>query len=191
MLSFQVLDSKYQYIPHNLTVNSNKNITESLSYIQRGDFTFLDNADHSTFSIYNPPSIELYTIFSLQTYFIIFWGILCLQNLSIFIVDKIIVKNIPKNVTLWERITHAIVKSHYPYPYANWHEAIGDCQEHVKRKKEAQQEVLVTSIVNLIFNMVLLFPLVILCKPINYCTYLHTCLISFLSQHMIFGLLQI
>ena len=43
-----------------------------------------------------------------------------------------------------------------------WHEGKGDQKEHIKRLKDTEFEVLLTIFVNLLFNMTLLFPLVIL-----------------------------
>ena len=104
----------------------------------------------------------------------IFWGILLLQSLTIFTVDKIWVKNIPQTTNLWNRILHSIQKSSYPFPYTNWHEENGTCLQHLKRKKLVHQEVLVTIIVNLVFNMILLFPLPIFCKTISLIFCFHT-----------------
>ena len=163
MLSFQAFDPATTYLPHNLTMTS-KNITlQSLAYIQRGNFPL----NEGVYDFYEPPSLILYTKFSLEIYFLAFWGILLFQCLVIYITDKLIVRNIPQTATVWERIMHAIVKSQFPFPYVNWHEAFGDCQDHKKRQKDAQHEVFVTTAVNLIFNMIMLVPLVILCK-INY-----------------------
>ena len=97
-----------------------------------------------------------------------FWGILLLQAFTIFITDNIWVRNISKNNTIWEQIVHAMVKSHFPLPFINWHEGEGDCNDHVKRKKAVQCEVLVTTAINFIFNIALLSPLVILCKKTTY-----------------------
>ena len=113
-----------------------------------------------------PPSLDVYIQFSLQSSFMIFWGILLLQSITIFIVDKIWVKNIPQTTNLWNRILHSIQKSSYPFPYTNWHEENGTCLQHLQRKKLVDQEVLVTITVNLVFNMILLFPLPIFCKSI-------------------------
>ena len=136
--------------------------------IQRGEFTSLCGDDLSLYadtnSVYEPPSIELYTYFSLQTYFLALWGVLFLQSLTIFIIDKIWVKTIPETATIWQRFIHACQKSHLPFPYTNWYKAKGGCQDHYNRKKAVDQEVFLATIVNLIFNMFLLAPLVILCK---------------------------
>ena len=160
MMGFQVFDPATNYYPHNLTITS-KNITlQSLAYLQRGNFSLSAFQD----SVFEPPPLILYTKFSSEIYFLAFWGIMLIQCLTICITDKLVVRNIPDNVTLWERIMHAIVKSQFPFPFVNWHEAFGDCKDHKKRQKDAQHEVFVTTAVNLIFNILLLVPLVILCK---------------------------
>ena len=134
-----------------------------LSNIQRGKFNEFKEVGMG-YSGYDPPLLELYTQFSLQTYFFVFWGIITLQSICILVMDKLFVKNIPNNVTLWERFIHACQKSHFPFPYVNWHEEKGTCSDHVKRKNAVQKEVLLSIVVNLAFNIVLLFPLLILCK---------------------------
>ena len=148
------LDNNGDYIPHIYPLNPENN---SFPSIERGQFI------NGTFE---PPSLDLYTQISLQSYFFIFWGILLLQTLAIFTVDKIWVKNIPHTTSLWDKILHSIQKSSYPFPYTNWHEENGTCLQHLKRKKLVDQEVLVTIIVNLVFNMILLFPLPVFCKII-------------------------
>ena len=166
MLDFQGL---YPYaanitniIPH---IHPLTNI--SLTQLQRGNKTVsvFDAPSGPVYEYnYGPPSLELYTKFSLQTYFFAFWGILVLQTCIIFVIDKIYVKNIPKTATLWTRILHSIQKASFPFPYANWYQENGTCSDHLRRKKMVQQEVLVSILVNLVFNMILLVPLPIFCE---------------------------
>ena len=130
-------------------------------------FTMHILCDKGVETQYQPPSLDLYTIFPLQTYFLAFWVVLFLHTLTIFIIDKIWLENIPQSATIWERFIHAIEKSQLPFPYSNWHESNGDCNDHVKKHKAAQIEVLITMAINSFFNMVLLIPLVILCKIHN------------------------
>ena len=163
MASFQVLDPTIVLAPH-ITPLSNL----SLSKLQRGQFEEVE--DGSGNSIYKPPPLELYTKFSLQSYFFAFFGILFLQILTIFITDKTWTRNIPQSATLWERLMHASLKSHFPIPYVNWHEGDGNCDDHLKRHKASNHEVLVTTTVNLVFNLIMLTPLVILCKSMVFVT---------------------
>ena len=160
MTGFILLDPSSTWIPH---ITPQTNLT--LSNLQRGNFSPLEDGfgivDNS---IYEPPPLELYTKFSLQSHFLAFWGILFLQTVTIFIIDKVCVRNIPEMATNWERLMHASLKSHFPLPYVNWHEGDGNCKDHIKRHKAGNHEVLVTTAVNLFFNLILLTPLVILCK---------------------------
>ena len=111
-----------------------------------------------------PPPLELYTQFSLQEFFFGFWVILFIQTLTIFIIDKICVDNIPSSVSFWQRFVHSCQKIHFPCPYKNWHKEDGSQFEYLNRKKAVQKEVLVATVVNLVFSMIFLIPLVILCK---------------------------
>ena len=116
---------------------------------------------------YEAGPFEFYVKYSSLSYFLAFIGILFLQSLTIFVIDILWLKHIPSTVTLWEKLVHAIQKSHLPFPFANWHEGKGSCLDHIKRKKLGEKEVLTATVVNLAFNMVMLIPLVILCKIKN------------------------
>ena len=139
----------------------------SLTQLQRGNLIqhILDTPSGPLYQYdYAPPPLELYTQFSLQTYFFAFWGILVLQTCTIFLIDKIWVKNIPNTAKLWDRVLHSIQKASFPFPYTNWHQENGNCDDHLRRKQMVQQEVLVSILINLIFNMILLVPLPIFCE---------------------------
>ena len=149
---------------------TNNSKLDSISNIQRGQHKLTGGLDDWTLqpaSFYNPVPFEFYVYFSFLSYFIAFIGILLVQSFTIFITDIFFLKNIPSTVTLWERFIHAIQKSHLPFSYQNWHEGNGSCLDHTKRKKLAQKEVFMATIINLSFNMVMLIPLVILCKIKN------------------------
>ena len=88
----------------------------SLSFLQRGHY------NQSTQEFQSPP-LELYTQFSLTTYFLVFWIILALQVLSIFIADNLLITK--EKITQWKRFLHAIQKSSFPFPYTNWHQGNG------------------------------------------------------------------
>ena len=148
-----------QYFTNNSKLNS-------ISNIDRGQFmsTGVASDDGTYFTFYEPVPLEFYVQFSLMCYFLAFIGILLLQSFTIFIIDTFFLKSLLSTVTLWERILHSIQKSHLPFPIQNWHEGKGSCLDHIKRHKLVQKEVLTAIVVNLAFNMVMLIPLVILCK---------------------------
>ena len=130
-------------------------------------YTGAIDSEGKPLTFYDPVPFEIYVQFSLLKYFLAFIAILLLQSFSICIVDIFWLKNTPSTVTLWEKLVHAIQKSHLPFPFTNWHEGKGSCHDHMKRKKLGEKEVLTATIVNLAFNMVMLIPLVILCKIKN------------------------
>ena len=139
----------------------------SLSKLQRGTFTVYEKPANFYNFVYEPPSLDFYTQFSLEIHFFVFWAIVSLQGLTIFIADKIWSDNIDESATMWDRILHAMQKCSFPFPYTNWHEENGNCHDHLRRKKASNQEVLTTILINLFFNMVLLIPLPIFCKVLN------------------------
>lgn len=134
----------------------------TLSYLQRGHYS-----KRATYlSVYMPSTLENYTRFSFTIYFLTFLAIIFIQSLTIFIFDKIWVKNIPQSVSICDQILHSIHKSHFPSPFNYWHDGNGGCNEHAKRKIAGQHEVLVTIVINLIFHLIMLVPLLILCKKL-------------------------
>ena len=131
----------------------------SLSDIGRGNFT---TQGKSQSSIYNPPPLELYTQLSQKVYYALFFGLHTCQVLLIFLID--VLKNGSKCGSLWSKMINAVLKSHFPFPQDDWDVGFGNCLDHIKRKQAAQREFLITSAVDLIFNLTLLFPMAILCK---------------------------
>ena len=163
MVDFIILDKHYVKYAHVLYL-TNQSDYQSLIDIQRGQYIYFTDWYGNEAAIYEPPSIELYTLYSLTTYFVMFLGIFLMHVFTIFIIDKIWVKNIPQCATLFERTLHSILKSNFPFPYSNWLNRNGGCLDHINGKKLAQTEVFISMAINLIFNLILLFPLNILCK---------------------------
>ena len=170
MIGFKNLDPLYnRYGFDGIQFFTNNSRLNSISNIDRGQYvsTGVTGSDGIPFTFYEPVPLQLYVRFSFFSYFVAFIGILLLQSFTIFIIDNCLLKTMPLTVTLWERILHAIQKSHLPFPYQNWHEGKGSCLDHMKKKLLVEKEVLMATIVNLAFNMVMLIPLVILCKIEN------------------------
>ena len=157
------------YIGAGVQFFTNNSRLNSISNIMRGQYIFTGSLSPACEPdpYYEPVPLELYVQFSFLSYFVAFIGILLLQSLTIFMTDIFMLKNMPPTVTLWERIIHVIQKSHLPFPIQNWHEGKGSCLDHIKRHKSVQKEVLTATVINLAFNMVMLIPLVILCKIKN------------------------
>ena len=169
MIGFKSMDPGDSYHNADIQFFTNSSRLNSISEIDRGRYMYLGTVDYygKPNTSYEPVPFEFYVKFSFLSYFLAFIGILLLQSFTIFIIDIFWLKHIPSTVTLWEKLVHAIQKSHIPFPFKNWHETKGSCLDHMKRKKLGEKEVLTATIVNLFFNMVMLIPLVILCKIKN------------------------
>ena len=132
-----------------------------ISQIQRGndslEFGWLG------WKLYKPPSLELYTLFSRNMYLLIFWILHSIQIFLILLAKLIFFKSTNCN-TVWKNFICSIEQSHYPFPSEDWDAKKGGCVDHIKRQRSVQKEFLVMTFINLAFNMVLLFPLLILCK---------------------------
>ena len=162
MLGYEMLNPADRYgAEKDVSFPSDTFINETIFQIQRGSYTRLTSQSPA---LYDPPTIEMYTKISLKFYFALFWGILFLQTLVIMAIDHWILKCLPENISWLERILHAHLKSHFPFPEADWDAGKASCKERIKKQKDAQREVLLTTIVNLVFALLMLFPLLILCK---------------------------
>ena len=136
-------------------------LNENFSKIQRGRYEY--------FSLYSdpsyiPPTILMYTMVNLKIYFLVFWIILFLQTIVIYIFDQYWIKPTPLDATFLERIMHAHLKSHFPFPYFDWDFEKGSCQDYIQKQKKAKQEVGVATLINLLSALLMTIPLMILCK---------------------------
>ena len=143
----------------------------TLSQIQRGSYSYVihtffpDEQIIDSFFKYVPPPLELYTNFSQRAYFLSFWCLQFAQIAMIFLFNKLWLE---KNcITLWEGVLDAIKQSYFPFPHVDWAAKNGSCLDHIWWKKAAQKQILIIIGINLLFNMIMLIPLVILCKSLK------------------------
>ena len=132
-----------------------------LSQIQRGNYTI--NFGSDGFSLYEPPPVEVYIHQSKQIYFLTFLGLQCLQIIIIWLTKVLWLKD-HIQLSPWKTLLCSVEQSHFPFPNEDWDARDGGCLDHIKRKVAAQKEFLVITIINLLFNLVSLFPMIILCK---------------------------
>ena len=115
---------------------------------------------------YVPPPVTYYTHFSLKEYFLLFWGLLVIQNIIIFICKQRL-SPVFRSLNFFEKMLHSMENSHFPFPVDDWDQQKGSCNDHYRRMKNNRTETLVITGVNLAFNLILLVPLFILSKMIE------------------------
>ena len=133
-----------------------KNESINISLIQRGHWS-------NSFMEYVPTPVEKYTTFRVKQYFYIFWAILSLQALTLIIVKSITVEQF-KKLPFYEKFFHILECVNFAFPYRDWDDENDDANQHYKRMIAAKKEVQINLLINTIFNMILLFPLPLLCK---------------------------
>ena len=165
-----------QYVPKIIpTINFDKvylnsTKTVNVSLIQRGAWS------KKSFMEYDPPKLEEhYTYFTVKQYFFIFWGILLLHSLAI-IFTKWFISDQFRNLKWYDKIFHAMECINFAFPSHDWDHEDGDGHQHYQRMQAAKKEEKINLLINTIFNLILLFPLQILCE---------TCLIHFTNISLI------
>ena len=150
LIGFQMLDpAKVPYVGPAFNI--------SYSQLQRGHFI----PSFDDVSRYQPPSLDLYIQFQPKMYLLVFCILHLCQIFCIFVINK---KWFDNGSSTWKTMLNSINKAHFPFPNEDWDVPIGNCSDHIKRKGKSQREFYVTSVINLLFNMTLLSPLIILCK---------------------------
>ena len=112
----------------------------NVSDIQRGVWKGSSHTDRN----YEPPSITLYTHFSLQEYFLIFWGILTIQSIIILITKQSWSLEF-KHLNWLEKVLHSVENSHFPFPIHDWDHGKGNCDDHFNRMRRNQTEIIISS----------------------------------------------
>ena len=133
----------------------------AISLIQRGSWS------NNSFMEYVPPELELYTFFTVKQYFLIFWGILILQSLTVILANCFTSDQF-RNLKWYEKIFHTMECINFAFPHHDWDYHLGTGHEHYQRMLAAKKEVKINLLINTIFNLLLLSPLPILCKIFSY-----------------------
>ena len=140
----------------------------NISLIQRGSWMT------KSFMEYLPPKLEEYTFFTLNQYFFIYWAILLLQCLVI-ITSKYFTSEQFRKLKYYEKIFHTMECTNFAFPCHDWDHKDGDGYQHYLRMLANRKEVKINLLINTIFNLIMLTPLPVLCKILNYYFNLFVC----------------
>merc|ERR1712066_439775 len=98
---------------------------------------------------------DLYTGLSVRDYFNIFIALYVLQTLSVFIVKYVVVKDFRK-INIIKQFAHALENCGIVFPVKDWDAEVGTIEDHKKRMKKVNKEMLLTMTVNFLFNFLML-----------------------------------
>ena len=125
------------------------------SLIDRSNYSDLDPLTQRP----QPPDYDLYTGLSLHHYFLLFVLLYVLQTVAVFITKFIVVKEFRK-INMIKQFAHSLENCGIVFPLQDWDVDHGTVEEHRQRFSKVNREVIVTMVVNFLFNFVLLVPLI-------------------------------
>ena len=122
------------------------------------DGNLTPNPDH----LVSPPDFTLYIGLSPRYYLLIFFASIGIHMIVIFVTKCKLSEDFWKSFNLLEKIIHCLENTNLPYNTKEWDDGKGDASEHKKRMRSNWFEVLAVIIINGIFNLLLLVPLIYL-----------------------------
>ena len=109
-----------------------------------------------------PPQLTLYTVLSIEQYFVIFLGVFAIQ-FAFQLALKMFTNPLALQKLSWiDRLIHMISCSFIPLPMEEWDMEKGTVAMHKTRKDLVFKEMLASILLNFGFNSLLLTPLIIL-----------------------------
>ena len=135
-----------------------------------GDLLYLHNTEPLPWSMFDrwnysdpndpePPDYDLYTGLKLSAYFQIFI-LLCFLNTVVIFITKYALVNEFRRINIIKQFAHSVENCSIVTPYKDWDFDHGCVEDHKKRFKLVNKEVVVTMIVNFLFNCSMLVPLI-------------------------------
>ena len=105
------------------------------------------------------PPYTLYTGIDAGQAFGVFWLTIILHATAILVIKLFTVEKFYKFNTL-EIVLHCLENCNIPQPWRDWDEGAGTVEEHRTKYRRVRREVVSTMAVNLLFNMVMLVPMI-------------------------------
>ena len=105
------------------------------------------------------PDVTLYIGFTWQPYLYIFFAHIAIHSIVIFVAKYKLSQVFKSGFNLLDKAIHSLENTNLPFNCQEWDDGLGDAEEHRRRMHLNWKEVLVTIIINTVFNSLLLVPL--------------------------------
>ena len=129
------------------------NMTESIKWKELDRWRYED-PKHPT-----PPSYTLYTGFTLKYTFGSLFVIMFFHCLSIFLVKMFTSKEFSSKGNLYSKLIHVMETMNLPFPFVDWDQGHFTVEEYRQRYWNTEKEMIISFMVNFLFNIIMLFPL--------------------------------
>ena len=110
----------------------------------------------------NPPSQTLYTLLSIEWYFCLLICSFALNVLLQLIIKRFANEKVFNNMSWIDCLIHGISCCMIPYPMEDWDEKFGTVASYKTRKNMVLKEMLASIMLNFVFNLLFLSPLIVL-----------------------------
>ena len=159
---FSILNH-WRYEQIQFTVRTNRNIQPNdMLWLYNSTpilWSEIDRWNYDGMRQATPPTYSIYTGYSLETYFYIFWVILGIHIYSNVCLKLIFSRDFRLEASALEMFVHGLENCNIPYVWKDWDESKGDVENHCQRFWIVRKELIVTLGVNFLFNSAMLFPL--------------------------------
>ena len=154
---------KYEQAPFTVSIEGKLNATNGdlLSMYNKTPIPWsdIDRCDYTDPKDPILPPYTLYTGIDAGQAFGLFWLTIILHATAIFVIKLFTVEKFYKFNTL-EIVLHCLENCNIPQPWRDWDEGDGTVEEHRTKYRRVRREVVSTMAVNLLFNMVMLVPMI-------------------------------
>ena len=108
-----------------------------------------------------------YTILSDELCLFSVWVLMAIETLLILIAKRLSNPNSFKKQSVLENVTHALQNCQIPAPLEDWDQTQGSVQSYKKAQLKVEHEIASTLAVNLLMNLIMCAPMIILCKKFH------------------------
>ena len=108
-----------------------------------------------------------YTILSEKLCLYSVWVLMAIETLLILIAKRLSNPKTFKKQSVLENVTHALQNCQIPAPLEDWDQTQGSIQSYKKAQLKVEHEIASTLAVNLLMNLIMCAPMIILCKKFH------------------------
>ena len=108
-----------------------------------------------------------YTILSEELCLYSVWVLMAIETLLILIAKRLSNPKTFKKQSVLENVTHALQNCQIPAPLEDWDQTQGSIQSYKKAQLKVEHEIASTLAVNLLMNLIMCAPMIILCKKFH------------------------
>ena len=113
------------------------------------------------------PPVTIYTYFTLETYLCWFWVLMVIQTCVIIAVKRLANPGPFQRQNWVQRFIHGLENCMIPVPMEDWDDHHGTINFYIEAQKKVKSEMKWTFLVNLLMNIIMCIPMIILGRSLS------------------------